>query len=191
MSYQIPVFPLHSVIFPEGVLELRIFETRYIDMVRRVLKEDSSFGICLIKKGEEVGKTPEIYSIGTEVKINYWHQREDGLLGITLKGIRRIQVLESSVQSDRLMLAEVVALDELEEAAIGSEHYYLVTLLKDILAGLGHPYITMPKRFEQAGWVSARLAELLPVSFENKQQLLEINNPLLRIEKVAELVSNG
>lgn len=185
----IPLFPLHSVLFPGGPLALRIFEARYLDMVSRCLKEDSGFGVVLIRDGSEVGMAPEVYDVGTLGRISYWERRRDGLLGITITGEQRFRILEREIEPNQLMVAEVELLPNEPAVAVPREHQALVNMLLRIIDELGHPYLTMPKAYDDSAWVGARLVELLPLELVQKQRLLQLDDPLERLERIARLVA--
>src|SRR3569623_49234 len=108
----LPLFPLNSVLFPGGVLPLRIFEPRYMEMVSVCMKEQSGFGVSLILSGKEVGEAATTYEVGTLVNIIDWDQRDDGLLGITVQGQQRFRIHATNVRSSQLVMAEVELLDE-------------------------------------------------------------------------------
>lgn len=184
----IPLFPLHTVLFPGGRLPLRIFEPRYLDMISRCMKEESGFGICLINEGSEVGEVPTVYDVGTYGVISYFHQRPDGLLGITVTGERRFHILESEVLPNKSLMATVEFLDEIETTMMPARWDGLVERVRRILNELGHPYETMPKHFDDAGWVSARLSELLPLPLTVKQRLLSLDDPIERIALVQQIL---
>ncbi len=185
----IPLFPLHTVLFPGGPLALRIFETRYLDMVSRCLREDSGFGVVLIRDGNEVGGVPEVYDVGTMGHISYWEKRGDGLLGITLRGEQRFRILEQKVEANQLMVAEVELLPNEPAVAVPVEYEALVTMLLKMVDELGHPYVTLPKAYDDSAWVGARLTELLPLELVQKQRLLQLNDPLERLERIASLIN--
>jgi uncharacterized protein len=186
----LPLFPLGTVLFPGGVLPLRIFETRYIDMVRRCLRTDSGFGICAIREGREVGAAAEVYPVGTRAVIADWEGRPDGLLGITVRGEERFRILRSWVQPDQLLMAEVEPLPEPDAVAMPEEFLDLAALLDNLLTELGQPYAGLPRDSGNATWVGARLAELLPVSLEAKQQMLESEDPLSRLFMLRDAMLN-
>jgi uncharacterized protein len=186
----LPLFPLSTVLFPGGVLPLRIFETRYIDMVRRCLRTDSGFGICAIREGGEVGAAAEVYPVGTRAVIADWEGQPDGLLGITVRGEERFRILRSWVQPDQLLMAEVEPLPEPDAVQIPEEFLNLATLLDRLLTELGQPYAGLPRDTGNATWVGARLAELLPVSLEVKQRMLETNDPLSRLFMLQDAMLN-
>lgn len=185
----IPIFPLHSVLFPGGPLALRIFEARYLDMVSRCLRDESGFGVVLIREGKEVGEAADVFDIGTLGQISYWEQRKDGLLGITVTGEQRFRILQSEVQDNQLRIAEVELLPNTGFMPLPDEYHHMVTLLNKILDELGHPYITLTRQYDDAGWVGARLAELLPLELEHKQRLLQMDDPLQRLERISELLA--
>jgi Lon protease-like protein len=180
----IPLFPLHSVLFPGGPLVLRIFEPRYLDMVSCCLKDESGFGVVLIREGREVGEAPQVYEVGTFGHISYWEQRKDGLLGITVTGERRFRILQTAVQPNQLMTAEVELLSTLPARPLPKQHTPLASLLQRILDELAHPYITLERHYDDAEWVGGRLAELLPLDLALKQRLLQEDDPLLRLARL-------
>lgn len=188
---RIPLFPLHSVLFPGGPLALRIFEARYIDMVSRCLKQESGFGVVLIREGSEVGEAPEVYEVGTLGRISYWERRRDGLLGVTVTGEQRFRILEREIKPNQLMVAEVELVPNEPAVAVPRQHQELVELLLRILGELEHPYLTMPKAYNDSAWVGARLVELLPLELVQKQRLLQLNDPLERLDRIARLLANA
>ncbi|MCW8919810.1 MAG: LON peptidase substrate-binding domain-containing protein [Gammaproteobacteria bacterium] len=187
----LPIFPLHSVLFPGGPLALRIFEPRYLDMVSRCLKEERGFGVCLIKKGSEVGPAAEVYSVGTLGQITYWYRRADGLLGVTLLGKQRFRILEQRVEPNQLLVAEVELLPNAPSLPVPDSYQGLVAMLQRIMGELDHPYINLPRQYEDAGWVGARLVELLPLAHSHKQRLLQEEEPLRRLEVLLQLTAHG
>lgn len=183
----IPLFPLKTVIFPEGELPLKLFEPRYIDMVSECLRMDSGFGICLIEEGEEVGLPARFFPMGTYVKIIDWDKTEDGLLGITVKGERRFKVEHFEIQSDNLYRGEVTYLDE-DDELIPDAYQNFSALLKEIGSRYELPFLNESERFDDANWVSERLAELLPFEMSAKQALLEMDDALHRFDYMRSLL---
>lgn len=186
----IPLFPLHTVLFPGGPLALRIFEARYLDMVSRCLRQASGFGVVLIRDGSEVGEAPEVYEVGTLGHISDWERRRDGLLGITFTGEQRFRILERGIEANRLLVAEVELLPNEPAVAVPPKHRGLVETLSRILDELGHPYQGMTKAFDDSAWLGARLAELLPLELVQKQRLLQLDDPLERLDRIARLVAS-
>ena len=186
----LPLFPLGTVLFPGGILPLRIFETRYIDMVRNCLRTETGFGVCAIRDGSEVGVAAEVHAVGTRAVIADWEGRPDGLLGITARGEQRFRVLRTWVERNRLVMGEVAYLDEPPATPLPEEFLGLAALLERLLSELGPPYADLPRDADNAAWVGARLAELLPVSLEIKQQMLECDDPLSRLFMLRDAMLN-
>lgn len=184
---KIPLFPLNAVLFPEGELQLRLFEPRYLDMVSKCLRTNSGFGICLIREGEEAGQPAEYFPMGTYVKVIDWDQMDDGLLGITVKGERRFRVEQSEVQQDNLSLGEITWLGE-DDELLPVSYQNFSDLLKEIADRYELPFIKESERFDKATWVSDRLAELLPFDMSAKQALLEMDSPLHRFDYMQALL---
>lgn len=189
MSITVPLFPLNTVLFPDGVLPLRIFEPRYLDMVSDCLRNDTDIGVVLIKNGTETGEAAESYEIGTLSGISYWHKRSDGILGVTLKGKQRFRILSRKIEKNQLVMAEVELLPELGTTALPSGYEHLVLLLQQIISQLEPPFTTMETRYDCAEWVAARLVELLPLQLKAKQELLCMDDCLQRFVKIEDLLS--
>jgi len=185
---QLPLFPLHTVLFPGGPLPLRIFEPRYLEMVSRCLKTDCGFGVCLISSGSEVGGAAQTHAVGTVARITDWHRRHDGLLGVTAIGERRFRISSVAVQANQLAVAEVELLPDEAAAELPDPYLGLTHLLGELLDKAGHHYAAVPKRFADASWVGFRLAELLPLSMARKQYLLELTDPLERLQQLYRLL---
>jgi len=186
----IPLFPLNTVLFPGGQLALRIFEPRYLDMISDCMKNESDFGICLIKSGSETGTAPEVYDVGTLCDISYFNMQSDGLLGITANGKQRFQIIDKTVMDNQLIIANVEVLEMEPSVPIELKYAPTVTLLENLFQQLGQPYTRMQKRYECGSWVSSRLTELLPIELAKKQAFLEMDDPVSRIEAVWALLQS-
>lgn len=186
----IPIFPLHSVLFPYGTLPLRIFEPRYLEMVSSCLKTEQGFGICLIRNGSEVGEAAEIYETGTLSEITYFNKQSDGLLGITASGKQRFHIVSSEVQPNQLTIAQVELIPNEEACPIPDKYKAAVHILKRIFENLGYPFAKIEKHYDDASWVGSRLAEFLPISLEQKQYLLQLTDPLQRLDRVWSLLES-
>lgn len=184
-SERLPLFPLQTVLFPGGVLPLRIFEPRYLDMVSDCLRNDHGFGVCLIRAGGEVGAPAETAEVGTLARIQDWDKTPAGLLAITARGERRFRVLQREVRADRLVLVQIDFLDEPPPLALPLQHAPLARLLDRLLDDLDPPYKDLPRALDDADWVGARLTELLPMDLQEKQALLEQGDPLMRLATLA------
>jgi len=170
--------------FPGGVLPLRIFEPRYLDMVSDCLRHDTPIGVILIREGQEVGQAADTYAMGTLSIISYWNRRNDGLLGITLRGTQRFRLLTHEIMPNQLVMAEVEDLPVPQPIQVHSKYQTMANLLRKIIAQLEPPYTTMPAHYDNLEWVSARLCEFLPMPLEYKQQLLECDDVINRIEQL-------
>lgn len=184
---KIPLFPLHTVLFPGGPLPLRIFESRYLDMISACLKNDSMFGILLILDGSETGKATT-YDVGTLARIDDWYQGSDGLLGITAIGEQRFRLLESMRQNDGLITGEIELLGADAPLEMPEEFRSLAQILAGVLDDLGKLYESLEKNYDDVGWVANRFAEILPISPEQKQSCLETDNPMQRLRKMREVL---
>ncbi|HSN18010.1 MAG TPA: LON peptidase substrate-binding domain-containing protein [Gammaproteobacteria bacterium] len=187
MLSEIPLFPLNTVLFPRGALPLRIFETRYLDMVSDCLKRDQGFGVCLIQEGKETGKA-KMHTVGTLAEIGDWSRGEDGLLHIVAQGKRRLKVAKVRTQGDGLNLGEVEILPEDPLLPVPDTQRMLPEILRQVLqqAEVEYPAV----EYADAAWVGNRLAEVLPISLPQRQYLLEVDDPLKRLEILATLVQS-
>ncbi len=189
---QIPLFPLNLVLFPDGPLPLRIFETRYYDMVRRCMREGSGFGVVLIREGPESGTgATELYEVGTAADITDFHQLADGLLGLSCVGRQRFRIVARSRQADGLNLGEVNWIEAEPAVPVPPRHARLAALLRNVLPQLGEVYTTIEMRLDDAAWVGHRLAEILPLPLADKQSYLELDDPLERLDRLALLAPLG
>ena len=182
----IALFPLNIVLFPEGPLPLRIFETRYVDMVRRCMREDQRFGVVLIREGSEVGPA-ETFDIGTMARIVDFHQLSDGFLGLSCVGEQRFRIISRSRQADGLNLAGIEDLERETKLEVPARHARLAELLKTVLPQLGEVYAGIQMHLDDAAWVGHRLAEILPIATTEKQFCLELNDPIRRLDVLSPL----
>ena len=184
---ELPLFPLGSVLFPGGSLPLRIFEPRYLDLVRRCGRSGEGFGICLILEGQEVGAPALPAAMGTEAVIVDFAMTGDGLLGITVEGRRRFRVDRARARDDGLLVGEVQWCEEAPPAAVRDEHALLSVLLARILDKAGVEHEGAGKgRLADAAWVGWRLAEWLPMSPRERQHLLQLDDPHARLQELVE-----
>ena len=184
-TQELPLFPLKTVLFPGGVLPLRIFETRYLDLVSRCMKTDSGFGVVTIHEGHEEGGQPvSIHPVGTLARIVDFDQTEDGLLGLTCLGVQRLRVVGHRVQPDNLLIGQVLWLpdDPLESPLPG--HEPLAHVLRDLLDHEElQPYVRfLAPDWDSAAWIGNRLTEILPLPLEIRQALLELTEPRQRLD---------
>lgn len=186
---EIPLFPLRTVLFPGGPLPLRIFETRYLDMVGRCLKDDIGFGVLALRDSE-AEEEPDVHLVGTLARIIDWYQFDDGLLGITALGETKFVVRAMRKQHDGLNLGEVDFLEAEPEIDLPERFQPMLALLQTVMGELEAQYRYVEKSFGDAAWVGCRLAEILPLSIEQKQTCLEIGDPVRRLEVLLPVVEN-
>ena len=188
---EIPLFPLGLVLFPGGPLPLRIFETRYVDLVRRCLRDGSGFGVVLIRDGVEAGGPARTFDVGTYARIVDFSRQPDGLLGIRATGERRFRILERRRARDGLNLADVEWLADERPQPLPEEFAELGPTIDAILTQAGEPYASLERRPGDASWVSARLAEILPVPAVHKQHCLELDDPVERLRYLRPMFEIG
>jgi len=185
----LPLFPLNTVLFPGCVLDLQIFEARYLDMVARCMKQGTGFGVVCILDGREIGNAPQgIAGIGCEALIRDFQQQDNGLLGIRVEGGRRFEVLGTELQRDQLLLAQVEWLDDAPEQPLQEEDQDLLALLKALAE---HPMVAaLNMNTEVAGQqsLSNQLAYLLPFAEADKIELLQVNDPQQRLDGIQVLL---
>lgn len=186
---EIPLFPLKTVLFPGGPLPLRIFETRYLDMVGRCLKDDIGFGILALREGSGESAA-DVHQVGTLARIIDWYQFDDGLLGITALGQTKFLLHSVRQQHDGLHLGQVDFLEAEPDIDLPDRFQPMLALLQSVMGELEAQYRFVEKRFGDASWIGCRLAEILPLSIEQKQMCLEISDPLRRLEVLLPVVEN-
>lgn len=190
-QHDYPLFPLRSVLFPGGRMALRIFEQRYLDLVRSTLREQTSFGVIHLHQGSEVNgddQRPQLAVVGCEAHIVDWDQTDDGLLGLVVEGGRRFRLRSSAQDASGLHRGTVEWLDEVEDIPLPEEADELAALLSQLL---DHPHV---QRMGMSGEVSGtgdlvnRLAQLLPLEPADVYPLLEVDDPLQRLDVLHELL---
>lgn len=181
-TLRIPLFPLNTVLFPGAVLPLKIFEQRYLDMAANCMKTGSPFGICLIENGEETGNAARPHPVGTLASIANWEMEQLGILMITASGSKRFRIIDSETGPDNLLRSTVEILAESGPTPMPAERERLLPLLHRAVADLGNERIPEPHRYDEAEWVGYRITEFLPIQNLAKQKLLELDDPLARLE---------
>jgi Lon protease-like protein len=185
----VPLFPLRTVLFPGGQLALRIFEPRYLDMVRECTRQDSGFGICLILQGREAGAPAIPTAVGTVARITDFHTGDDGLLAIVVEGGARFRVVRSRARSDGLLRGSVALWppDPLQQVPV--ELALLQSIAERLVETMAPHFRQVPRSaYDDAGWVGFRLAELLPLDVEEQQHLLELTDPLQRLTELRDML---
>jgi len=182
---QLPLFPLHTVLFPGGRLPLKIFEQRYIEMVTACLRDDTSFGVCLILRGGEVlpkgAAAPEFATTGTLARIESWDMPQQGILHVRAAGGTRFEVRAHALREDGLVMGEIALLAAEPRVALGAGFEPLAQLLELLAASAGPHQFPDERSFDDASWVGYRLTELLPLPLSIKQHILEINDAEIRL----------
>jgi len=178
----IPLFPLGSVLFPGGILSLKVFEQRYLDMAAECLRKKIPFGVCLIASGKEVGATATPHPVGTLAHVVDADMQHLGILLLKVRGSKRFRIIDSTIQPDGLLRGTVELIGEPAEQAVPAAQQGLVPLLENIVNDLGPEKMPTPHEFNDATWVGYRLAEILPVKVLAKQKLLELDDPVSRLE---------
>ncbi|WP_425530203.1 LON peptidase substrate-binding domain-containing protein [Xanthomonas campestris] len=179
------LFPLHSVLLPGATIGLRVFERRYLDLVRDCGRTGSSFGVCLILDGSDVGAPAVPAAYGTEVRIEDFDVGADGVLVLRLRGTRRFRVQRSRVRDNGLVVGEVNWCEPDSDDELRPEHGLLATVLERMLEQVGGEFASAgPGLLDQAAWVGWRLAELLPLSEGQRLSLLQEDDPHRRLEQL-------
>ena len=180
----LPLFPLNAVLFPGGTLPLRVFEQRYMTLVKDCFRHESAFGICLIAEGAEVGAPALPHKVGTQARIVAWDMTQPGILNITVRGGERFRILSSEAGREGLLQARVEPVAAEAEMPVPAALAALVPLLQAMVADADAEHFPEPHRFEDAAWVGYRFCELLPIPAIARQKLLELEDPISRLEIV-------
>ena len=184
---EIPLFPLQVVLYPTITTNLQVFEQRYLRLVRESLANETSFGVVPITKGKEAGSTPEIYPWGTVVTIRDWNQLPNGLFGIVIGGEQRLQVLDTRIEEDGLMIAQAKIYETDEDVPIGFEDDDLVDMLESLAKHMGVDVKVFLEGLNKAT-LAWRLAAVLPVHADLKIALLAMDNVEERLLEVKKWV---
>ena len=191
--HELPLFPLGTVLFPGGILPLRIFEPRYLDMIANCMRESSTFGVVLLRRGGEVMKDShtsevEFHDVGTEARVFDFSQTEKGILAVVASGERRFVVERVKSASDGLIIGHVSFFADECDSEITEEHGELLKVLIELMK---HPLVQELKLdvdLTKAQSVSYRLSDLLPVAPEEKQKLLEIRSAEDRLSRLRKII---
>jgi Lon protease-like protein len=187
----IALFPLNTVLFPGGLLPLRIFETRYVDMVGGCMRAQGVFGVVLIVDGNDTGSAVSIAGVGTSARIVDFQTQPDGLLGLLCRGERRFRVGERRQQADGLNRAMIEWFEDAPATPLDPQFAPLVSVLRKVMARLASIGRFIEPNYEDASWVSHRLAEFLPLEPSWQQRLLEIDDPNMRLGLLAPLIDTS
>jgi len=212
---ELPLFPLGTVLFPDGLLPLQIFEVRYLDMVRRCHRDGTPFGVVQLTEGAEVrrpGQLESFHAVGTLARIERMDSPQAGLILVRCIGTHRFRLTRSGQLPHGLWMGDAMLIaadlpvpvpDDLREVA--RELQMLIERLQEQIraqleaqAGLPAGFdplelmpLQPPWRFDDCGWVANRWCDLMRVPMQVKQRLLELDNPLLRLELVGDLLARA
>jgi Lon protease-like protein len=191
----LPLFPLNTVLFPGSLLPLRVFEARYIDMVRDCMKNEAPFGVVLIRSGNEVGAAAEPEAVGCLARITQWDMPEPGILSLRTIGGERFRILDTRILSDQRLEARVATLPADTMLPVTAEHVQCARALKNVIDNIAakgkaeqgaqfeYPFAA-PLQFDNAGWVANRWCEILPIPLKARQKLLELGDAAARLQIV-------
>lgn len=183
------LFPLNVVLFPGGLLPLRIFEPRYLRMVSECLREQQPFVVASIVDGPEAGGVASTASSGTLTRIIDWEQGDDGLLGLLCEGEDKVTLGTTEEEDDTLLRVEVSRLPAAAEQALPDDFAWAAELLDQLLERLGDPYGRLRRDDPSADHVANRLIELLPIPLVEKQVLFDIDDGVQRMRRVAGMIN--
>lgn len=185
----IPLFLLPAVLFPGAELQLRIFEPRYLSMLSECARQDTDFGICLTLPGVTTGGAPAPAAVGTLARLVDFDHLESGILGIRVRGGSRFRVASVRVRDDGLVRAWAAVWETEPAQPLPAEFGLLATILERLVEQMRSPWGNSPRScYDDASWVSWRLAELLPLPLLERQQLLEHTDPARRLADLRDLL---
>jgi Lon protease-like protein len=187
-ALEIPIFPLGTVLYPAGLLPLRIFEPRYVEMTRSCLRGNTVFGVSLIQAGFEVGKPAVPCTVGCTARIVEWTEPAPNRFHLSARGETRFRILRRWTTEAGLVLASAQLLPPPDPVELPSRYQPLRVLLQQLIGQFGADSFPRPQRLDDAAWVGYRLCELLPVPPERRQRLLEEPEPLQLLAQVEQLV---
>lgn len=188
MNHTLPLFPLNTVVFPGGVQPLRIFEQRYLTMVKQAIADNTAFGICAIREGAETGTPAVPYTVGTLVHVIDWDMPQNGILHIDTLAQERFVIRSTEVNSSGLLMGTVESVSSEPAMAIPDDLELAVEILRHIVDEYGDTHFPAPHAFDNAVWVGYRLSEVLPLKLNIKQDLLEMNDSLTRLRILTEFL---
>lgn len=191
----LPLFPLNTVLFPDGLLPLKVFEARYVDMTRECMRNEAPFGVVLIKSGHEVGSAAEPETVGCLAHIMQWDMPQLGVLMLRTKGGARFRILETRTRQDQRLEARIETIKADDMVPPSSMHVSCAQTLKLVIddinakgrAQQGEAFdspFAAPIRLDDAGWVANRWCEILPIPLKARQKLLELDSAQSRLAVV-------
>lgn len=190
-SQTLPLFPLQTVLVPGASLGLRVFEARYLDLVRECGRSGEGFGICLVVEGDKAGDPATPAAYGTEARIEDFGTGDDGLLTLRVRGARRFHARGTRVRDNGLVMADVDWCHDEDGGELLPQHGLLATVLQRILDQVGGEHAdASAEHLDDAAWVGWRLAEFLPLSDAQRQALLQEDDPHARLDRLLGMMSD-
>lgn len=193
----LPLFPLNTVLFPDGILPLKVFETRYIDMIKNCMKTETPFGVVLIKSGQEVGSTAVPVDVGCIANITQWDMPTLGLLMLRTQGGDRFRIVETRTLPDHRVEARVDMIASDDIAGISDIHVSCAKALKIVIDDISEKLrqdspetqafdspFSNPVKLDSASWVANRWCEILPIPMKARQKLMELEDAQSRLAVV-------
>jgi Lon protease-like protein len=190
---QLPLFPLGAVLFPAGRMPLRVFEPRYVDLVRDCLKDGSEFGVVWIREGREVVSDPEaampkLAQLGTAARIVDWDALPDGRLGVTIEGTNKFRLLSTTQQANFLVIGDIEPLVPEAEVALPERANDLLLLLQQLMRHPSIASLNIAAEPMDSNRLTHLVAQLLPIAEANKFSLLTELDPLQRVDQLLSLL---
>ena len=190
---ELPLFPLGAVLFPGGLLHLKVFEARYLDLMSHCMRTRSPFGVVNLRQGSDVHGTGDnkirFETTGVLAHLQDVDAEQTGILQVRCHGGSRFHLHAPRQRADGLWLARAEPLADDEPAAVPPElagaAKALSQAIRSLLAQDQHPFAP-PFRLADAGWVANRWCEILPISAAAKQRLMALDEPVLRLRLVDE-----
>lgn len=181
------LFPLSTIVFPGGILPLRIFEPRYLDMVSHCMRDNEDFVVCVARPAQR-GEFAEPRAMGTRVSIVDFDRLPDGALGITVHGRTRVAIEETRQTPNGLWWGDVFPVDEDSDGPCPTEFAPLKDIVAALIAETGLHYDSRNLAYDSASWLSARLTELLPFDAATKHDLLTTDDPQERLRRIRPMI---
>lgn len=184
----IPIFPLGVVLYPHGLLPLKIFEQRYMEMTKACIRDNTPFGVCLIRAGREVGSTAVPFATGCTARIKQWDMPQMGIFHLKTQGEQLFRIVEQWTDNHGLLHAQVEMDEPQDPLPLPTQHLKLVELLQEIMAKVGLERFSTPLQLDDAAWVGYRLLEVLPFTSPIKQQLMEQRDALATLQLISDFL---
>ena len=185
---RIPIFPLGLVLFPGSALPLKIFEQRYLEMTKTCVRDNSVFGVCRIRQGQEVGAPAEHEQIGCSARISQWEMPHPNLFHLLCLGERVFRVVDVKTEDNGLIVGDVQWLTS-DTSGVDTDSFHVCRdVLERVAERAGDTVFAAAPQFDDPEWVSYRLSELLPIDSQRKQALLEQRSTAQRLAAISRML---